>query len=61
VKTQNYSLPGTLKEDDMTEEEAKRRFLSDFESDLGLAKEAEPLLDLVLEYRDVFGDHIMEL
>jgi hypothetical protein len=28
---------------------------------LGLAKEAEPLRNLVCEYRDVFGNHIMEL
>jgi hypothetical protein len=45
----------------MTEEEAKERFLNDFESNLGLAKDAEPLRDLVWEYRDMFGDHIMEL
>jgi hypothetical protein len=45
-------LNARFKEDEMTEEEAKRHFLSDFESDLGLAKEAEPLRDLVWEYRD---------
>jgi hypothetical protein len=54
-------LNAPFEKDDMMKEETKRRFLSDFESDLGLAKEAEPLRDLVWEYRDVFGDHIMEL
>jgi hypothetical protein len=45
----------------MSEEEAKERFLKHFESDSGLAKNAEPLHDLIWEYRDVFGDDILQI
>ena len=40
----------------MTEEQAKRKFLKDFEADENLAEKAKPLQDLVWEYRGVFGD-----
>jgi hypothetical protein len=45
----------------MPEAEAKERFLSDFESDSGLAKDAEPLCDSIWNNRDVFGDDILHI
>jgi hypothetical protein len=45
----------------MPEAEAKERFLSHFESDSGLAKDAEPLRDLIWNNRDVFGDDIFQI
>jgi hypothetical protein len=46
-------LNSEFKEGEMNEEKAKEPFFKDFESDLGLAKDAEPLRDLVWEYRGV--------
>jgi hypothetical protein len=45
----------------MSEEKAKERFLKDFESVSGLAKDAEPLRDLIWENRDVFEDDILQI
>jgi hypothetical protein len=42
---------------DTTKEEAKERFLKDFESDL----DVEPLCALIWENRDVFGDDILQI
>jgi hypothetical protein len=35
--------------------------LKDFESDSGLAKDAEPLCDLIWKNRDVFRDDILQI
>jgi hypothetical protein len=47
--------------DEMTKAKAKEHFLRDFESDSGLAKDAEPLRELIWKNRDVFGDDILQI
>jgi hypothetical protein len=56
VERYRGKVNNAFKENEMSEAEAKERFLSDFESDSGLAKDAEPLRDLIWNNRDVFGD-----